>query len=221
MIVTIDGPAGAGKSTVARALADLLNFNFLDTGAMYRAVALAAIRRELSFDAPEEIAGLAKEVNITVDRQHVYLDGEDVSDAIRTREVTANTRYAADNPLVRDRMVVLQREAAAGCDLVTEGRDQGSVVFPDAECKVFLSASADERARRRQADLSQRGEQVDFDAILKEQNDRDQRDYDRPVAPLVCPPDAHVVETDGMSGEQVVEALAELVQQVLAGRGEA
>ena len=213
MIVTIDGPAGAGKSTVARSLAVLLNYSFLDTGAMYRTVALAALRRDVCWDAPEEIVVVARAIQIIVGDDHVYLDGEDVSQEIRTREVTAATRYAADNPEVRERLVVLQREAARGRDLVTEGRDQGSVVFPDAECKIYLSASAEERARRRQADLAERGQQVEFGDILREQNERDHRDTSRQIAPLVCPDDAIVVETDGMSGQQVVAALAAFVQQ--------
>ena len=148
MIITIDGPAGSGKSTVARTLAKRLGFRFLDTGAMYRAVALAGVRAGVDFDRPEQLAWLAEKIELDVSENRVLLDGHDVTQAIRTSEVTAVTRHAADNPAVRELLVRLQRKAAAGENIVTEGRDQGSVVFPDAPCKFFLTASAEERARR-------------------------------------------------------------------------
>ena len=141
MIVTIDGPAGAGKSTVARALARRLGFRFLDTGAMYRAVALAGMRRGLDWDLPDDLARLARKLDIHVAGERILLDGEDVTEAVRTSEVTAVTRYAADNPQVREHLVELQRALAAADNVVTEGRDQGTVAFPDAECKIFLTAS--------------------------------------------------------------------------------
>ena len=149
MIITIDGPAGAGKSTVARALARRLGFRFLDTGAMYRAVALAALRRGLDWDAPDDLARLARKLDIRMVSERILLDGEDVTEAVRTSDVTAVTRYAADNPQVREFLVELQRKLAGTDNVVTEGRDQGTVAFPHAECKIFLTASREERWCRR------------------------------------------------------------------------
>src|SRR6476620_9294124 len=163
MIVTIDGPAGAGKSSISRRLAERLGFAFLDTGAMYRAVALSALRRGLGNNDAEAIARLASELTIEFDGAHTRLDGEDVSAAIRTSDVSAAVYLAADNVAVRQRLVELQRRIAAGRNIVTEGRDQGTVAFPDAECKIFLTASRDERARRRYEELIDRGEPVSFE----------------------------------------------------------
>ncbi|MBW8883263.1 MAG: (d)CMP kinase, partial [Planctomycetia bacterium] len=180
MIVAIDGPAGAGKSTISRRLAERLGFAFLDTGAMYRAVALAALRRGFGLDDAEKIAGLANELTIDFDGVHTLLDGEDVSAAIRTTDVSASVHLAADNVTVRRRLVQLQRQMAAGRDVVTEGRDQGTIAFPKAECKIFLTASREERARRRHDELTARGESVSYEEILAQQDDRDQRDARRP-----------------------------------------
>lgn len=212
MIVTIDGPAGAGKSSAARALADRLGFRFLDTGAMYRAVALAAVRRKLDWSDAAALERLTNELSIDVDEQRVLLDGEDVTTAIRNLAITRATRYAADNPGVRARLVHLQRAAAAGRDVVTEGRDQGTVVFPDAECKIFLTAGAEERARRRQSDLRGRGENLSLDEVLMHQNARDDRDRKRLVGPLVPAEDAIEVRTDGQTPSEVVEKLEQLVR---------
>ncbi|GAG18453.1 unnamed protein product, partial [marine sediment metagenome] len=153
MIITIDGPAGAGKSTVARALARRLGFRFLDTGAMYRAAALAGMRESVDWQQPEQMAALVVKVKIELCDDRVLLDGKDVSETIRTQEVTDVTRYAADNPQVRGHMVRLQRAMAQGHDAVAEGRDQGTVVFPNAACKFFLTASPRQRAQRRLGDL--------------------------------------------------------------------
>ena len=147
MIITIDGPAGAGKSSVARALARRLGFAFLDTGAMYRAVALAGKRKGLDWDQPGDLADLAHRIDLNLEDDRIYLDGEDVSEEIRTSDVTAVTRYAADNQQVRRHLVDLQRAAAAGKNIVTEGRDQGTLAFPNAQCKIFLTASPQERAQ--------------------------------------------------------------------------
>jgi CMP/dCMP kinase len=211
MIITIDGPAGAGKSSVARALARRLGFRFLDTGAMYRAVALAGKRAGLDWDAPGDLARLAQKLDIRLAGDRILLDGEDVTDAVRTSEVTAVTRYAADNPQVREHLVKLQRALAGGDNVVTEGRDQGTVAFPDAACKIFLTASPAERARRRLRDLQSQGEPVTLEQVLAAQERRDQQDASRPVGPLVPAPDAVTVCTDGMTLDAVVGRLEELV----------
>src|SRR5438045_3344665 len=199
MIVAIDGPAGAGKSTISRRLAERLGFAFLDTGAMYRAVALATIRRGLGLNDSDAIARLASEITIDFDGVHTLLNGEDVSAAIRTTEVSAAVHLAADNVAVRRRLVKLQREIAAGRDLVTEGRDQGTVAFPIAECKIFLTASREERARRRWEEIVARGEPVTFEEVLAQQNERDERDATRPVGALIKAIDAGGGCTDGLS----------------------
>ncbi len=212
MIITIDGPAGAGKSTIARALAGRLGFDFLDTGAMYRAVTLAGMRRELDWDRPDGLAELARDVEIELIDDRVFLDGEDVSEEIRSREVTSLSRHAAGNPAVRQRLVELQRAAAGGKDMVTEGRDQGTVVFPDARCKVFLTASPEERAVRRVRDLESRGESATLAEVLGEQERRDRRDSSRSVGPLVKASDAVELNTDGMTPPEVVDRLVSIVQ---------
>jgi cytidylate kinase len=218
MIVTIDGPAGAGKSTVAKALAQRLGFRFLDTGAMYRAVALAGLRQGVDWDCPQELAEVARRSRIEFRGPQVLLDGADVSDAIRSSEVTALIRFAADNPVVRQHLVELQRRSGENGALVTEGRDQGTVAFPHAECKIFLTASPEERARRRVLDLQARGESPSLDTVLAQQTRRDAQDAARPVGPLVQAPDAVEVSTDGLSLEAVVDRLETLVRQRLAQR---
>jgi CMP/dCMP kinase len=211
MIITIDGPAGAGKSSVAKMLARRLGYRFLDTGAMYRAVALAAMRHGLDWDAPDDLAHLARSIHLRIDGERIFLDGEDVTDAIRTSDVTAVTRYSAGNPKVRERLVELQRETAASRNIVTEGRDQGTVAFPNAEHKFFLTATPRERARRRFAELQSRGEPVTLEQVLAAQERRDREDAARKVGPLKPAPDAVEICTNGMSLEQVVEKLAALV----------
>jgi CMP/dCMP kinase len=213
MIITIDGPAGAGKSSVARALARRLGFRFLDTGAMYRAVALAGMRRGLDWDIPDDLARLARTLDLQVVGETILLNGEDVTEAVRTSEVTAVTRYAADNPQVREHLVKLQRAVAAGQNIVTEGRDQGTVAFPDAQCKIFLTASPQERARRRLCDLQSQGEPVTLAQVLAAQDRRDREDAARPVGSLQPAADAVTVSTDGMTLDEVVCRLERLVQE--------
>lgn len=216
MIVAIDGPAGAGKSSAARALARRLGFRFLDTGAMYRAVALAGLRRKIDWNEAESVAQLARQVQIALDGDRVLLDGEDVTHEIRTLAVTSVTYYPANNPAVRGYLVELQRKAAAGHDVVTEGRDQGTVVFPLAECKIFLTASPLERARRRLLDLEEHGETVTLEEVLADQNERDLRDASRDVGPLKPAADAIEFNTDGLSPGEVVARLEDLVRARMA-----
>ncbi|MCH8046822.1 MAG: (d)CMP kinase [Planctomycetes bacterium] len=211
MIITIDGPAGAGKSTVAKALAQRLGFRFLDTGAMYRAVALAAMRRGLDGSQTDEIVALTGQIEVIVEEDGVLLDGDDVTAEIRTPEVTANTHWAADNPGVREQLVEWQRRIGESENIVSEGRDQGTVVFPDAQCKIFLTATPEERARRRARDLAARGETLSEAEVLAQQTQRDHRDQSRSCGPLVAAKDAVEVITDGLSQEEVVDRIAKLV----------
>lgn len=213
MIIAIDGPAGAGKSTVARRLADRLGFQFLDTGAMYRAVAWAAAQRRLPWDHPEQLARLARQLRLEIDGDRVLVDGVDVSQQIRTAQITALTRYAANNPEVRAHLVQLQRRLAQGRNIVSEGRDQGTVVFPDACCKFYLTASPQERARRRLAQMAARGETACYDEVLAQQIERDRSDSQREVGPLKAAADAVHVDTDGLSVDEVVDRLERLVRQ--------
>ena len=213
MIVTIDGPAGAGKSSVARALAGRLGFRFLDTGAMYRAVALAAMERRVAWSASDELAALSRQISLQFDGDRLLLDGRDVSDEIRDPSVAGVIHHVADHVGVREHLVELQRREAERGDLVTEGRDQGTVVFPAAECKVFLTATPEERARRRVAQDLAGGRIVQFDEVLQQIRERDRRDETRPVGRLVPAADAVHVLTDGLTQEQVVDRLQQLVSE--------
>ncbi len=212
MIVTIDGPAGAGKSTIARALAQRLGFRFLDTGAMYRAVAWAAMNRGHDWSQPEQLVALASTLRLDVSESLVAVDGQDVTREIRTPGVTAATHYAANNPGVREILVEQQRKTAGDDNLVTEGRDQGTVVFPHAECKIYLTASPEERARRRAQELTARGQSATFEEVLAAQNRRDASDSSREVGPLAAAADAVQVATDGLTPEQVLDRLEALVR---------
>ena len=212
MIVTIDGPAGAGKSSAARELARRLGFRFLDTGAMYRAVTWAALEQGIDLADADALAELAGRLNVELDGDRVLVDGHDVSRQIRSFEITTATHHAADNPAVRALLCVWQRAAAEGYDVVTEGRDQSTVVFPDAECKIFLTADAEERARRRYQDLTARGEKVSFDEVLDNQQVRDDRDSTRTVGPLRKADDAIEVATDGLKPAEVVARIEQIVR---------
>lgn len=202
MVIAIDGPAGAGKSTVARAVADALGFTYLDTGAMYRCVGLAAAERGLP---PAAVAGT---VRIELGDGVVRLDGRDVTEAIRTPEASERASRAAADPAVREALVAQQRALVADGDWVAEGRDIGTVVAPDAAVKVFLTADPHERARRRAAQIG-----ADVQTVLAEQAIRDQRDATRSHAPLVAAPDATTIDTSGMSLQQVVDAVIALVPE--------
>ena len=213
MIVTIDGPAGAGKSSVAQALAKRLGFSFLDTGAMYRAVALAALNSNVDFTDSDALVEVARRTSIRFESDRILVDGRDATSEIRTPRVTEHVRFAAGNQGVREILVEQQRQIGQEVNnLVTEGRDQGSIVFPDAECKIFLTATPEERARRRYRELIGKGEQVTFADVLDSQNERDEGDASRKVGPLTKPADAVEVYTDDMTLEQVLNHLEWIVQ---------
>lgn len=221
IIVTIDGPAGAGKSSVAKLVASRLGLAFLDTGSMYRAVALLGIRRGVDWSDPDALSALATNATLDVVNGRTLLDGNDVTDEVRLPEVAAKIRFAADNVKVRRLMVAAQRRIAAKLasavgGVVTEGRDQGSEVFPDAACKIFLTASPDERARRRQGELLARGvsgDEVDLDKIRRDIEERDRRDAAREIGALRAASDAIPLNTDGLTVDEVVERIVAWVNE--------
>ena len=218
MIVTIDGPAGAGKSSIACQVADRLGFELLDTGAMYRAVTLGAIQTEIPLDDAEALTEFAASVELQWKDQRVSLNGKDVSQEIRTPTVTQAIRHLADIPSVREQLSRQQRKIADGRNIVTEGRDQGTDVFPNAECKIFLTASPEERARRRQLQLAEQGRVLTIDEILAAQNQRDLEDRMRDVGRLRAAADAVVVESDGMSSDEVLERVLSIVEDCIANQ---
>jgi cytidylate kinase len=208
MVIAIDGPAGAGKSTVARAVAEELGLTYLDSGAMYRSVALAALRAGADPDDPEAIGDLARRCRIGLEGGAVSLDGEDVSEAIRSSEAAAAASRVSVHPQVRKAMVARQRELISSGDFVAEGRDIGTVVSPDAPLKVFLTASAEERARRRAAESGEAVAEVQ-DAIRA----RDRRDTEREHGALRPAGDAIEIDTTGLPVEQVVAEIAGLARE--------
>jgi cytidylate kinase len=212
MIVAIDGPAGAGKSSVARALAEVLGYAFLDTGAMYRCVTLACLRSGVSLDDQEKSLQIANDCHIELNGEKVLLNGEDVSAVIRQPEVSQAIKPIASHPGIRALMVERQRRICERGDYVTEGRDQGTVAFPQAECKIFLTASPQERAKRRVEQLHRSGVAADYESILSQQNERDANDANRATGPLRAASDAILVHTDGMTEDQVLAQLLEIVR---------
>ncbi len=215
MIVTIDGPAGAGKSTVARGLAKRLGFEFLDTGAMYRAVAWAGKQAGIDLHDEMQMAALLTSFQLQMPAGRVIINGQDATDFIRTPEITALSRPVADSPVARRFLSQLQRQIAADRNLVTDGRDQGTVVFADAECKFFLIAEPVERARRRHGDLLARGQTVTLEEVLGSQRERDARDAARDIAPMKPAEDAITVDTSALTIAEVVDRLEGHVRQRL------
>lgn len=218
MIVTIDGPAGTGKSSVAQKVAEQLGFDFLDTGAMYRSVGLAAVRRAINLQDAGELARIARECRIAFDWSQrppvILLNGESVGAFLRGPEVTRATSIAAAVPAVRELLVSQQQRI--GCEhgqLVTEGRDQGSVVFPDAGLKIYLDATPAERARRRVEQLRSQGHPADLAAVQAEIIDRDARDAGRSVGPLSVPRGAILIDTTNLTREQVIEKIVVLARE--------
>lgn len=218
LVITIDGPAASGKSTVARLLAEKLGASFLDTGAMYRAVTLAALDAGVDMADEDKLLSIledrAFEVTAKKGKMTVCIDGVDVTEQIRSPEVTANARYIASAAKLREKLVKMQRQFAAGqAQIVTEGRDQGTVAFPDADIKFYLTAEAGKRARRRQSELRAKGTGESLEQIQRAIKQRDKSDQERAAGPLKPADDAIIVDTTKLSIKQVVEKLLSCVER--------
>jgi cytidylate kinase len=216
IVIAIDGPAGAGKSTIAKRLASRLGFTYIDTGAMYRAVALWALRRGIRFDDMHRLEQLAAAAEIELSPGRIRLNGEDVTEAIRTSEVSNGASRIAVIPGVRRAMVAKQRAIGERANVVMEGRDIGTVVFPDATVKIFLDAQPAERVRRRLEELRAKGEEVAETALAAQMKERDQRDSTRSDAPLTQAPDAIYVDSTPLGIEEVEEAILKIVRTRVA-----
>lgn len=219
--IAIDGPAGAGKSTAAKEAARQLGFVYVDTGAMYRTIALYFIRNGVDTGSGEGVKTALDRIKIDVGykdgAQCMLLNGEDVSDVIRTEEVSAQASVVAAIPAVREKLLDLQRDLAKQSDVIMDGRDIGTNILPDAQLKIYLTASVDERARRRYLELTAAGEGCSLDDIKKEIADRDYRDMHRQTAPLRQAEDAVLLDTSDMNLDQVCEKIVALARERLAG----
>jgi len=213
-VVTIDGPSGTGKGTIAELLARRLGWHCLDSGALYRALGLASQRRGLDPDAVEALAALASTLQVEFRDQRVFLDGKNVSEAIRTEAVGNAASRVAIHSAVRTQLLTRQREAVSPPGLVADGRDMGTVVFPDAPLKLFLTASAEERAERRYKQLSQKGLDVSLSEFVREIRERDERDGSRSAAPLKLPAGALVVDTTAITIPEVLAQVLAAVRRV-------
>jgi cytidylate kinase len=206
-VIAVDGPAASGKGTIAERVATVLGYRYLDSGALYRLVALQALRTGVDVDDPEALAALARGLDATFAGGRLGLGGEDVTDAVRDEAVSAAASRVAVHAPVRAALLERQRAFRGPPGLVADGRDMGTVVFPDAAVKVFVTASADERARRRHRQLAQRGIDVNIQSLLRDIRERDVRDGSRAVAPLVPAADAAVVDTTELTIDAAVEAV--------------
>lgn len=218
MIVAIDGPAGSGKSSAARLLAARVGFLHLDTGAVYRAFTLRALRRGADLADEAGLARLVEPAAVEIGDGRVLLDGEDVTLGIRTPRVTGEIHWLADAPPVRERVTALVRVMAEGKDVVAEGRDTTTAIFPGADLKLYIDAAPEERARRRGLELAARGTSLAPEALLAQIRERDRRDSTRAAGPLVRAPDAMYVDTTGVELEEVVERLAREVERRRSGQ---
>ncbi len=220
VIVAIDGPAGAGKSTVSKAVAERLGLSLVDTGAIYRSVALLATRQGVGLEDDAGLERLLGELNLEFKvedgRNRVFLNGEDVSDAIRTPEISRGASVVSARPVVRAGLLELQRRLARAAPggAVLEGRDIGTVVFPEADVKFFLTASDEVRAQRRHSELQAKGVSITLEQVLEDQRKRDLQDTTREVAPLVAASDAHRIDASGLTSEQVVGQIVAIVEKV-------
>jgi 3-phosphoshikimate 1-carboxyvinyltransferase len=207
-VIAIDGPAGSGKGTVAQRVAERLGYRYLDSGALYRLVAVAAMRRGVPFETETDVIRLADALDCEFSGGRVRLDGEDVTDEIRTEAASAGASRVAAIPAVRAALLERQRRFRQAPGLVADGRDMGSVVFPDAALKVFLTASAEARAARRHKQLMEKGISVSIDTLLRDLRERDARDAERAVAPLRATPDAKLLDTTSLTVDEAVERVA-------------
>ena len=211
IIITIDGPAGAGKSTVSKTLAKKLNYIYLDTGALYRALAYKTLKLKISLDDVSALANLCSSTTVVlknIDGQmKVSVDGEDVEEKIRTEEVGLAASKISTFAVVRERLLNLQREAGVQGGIVAEGRDMGSVVFPQADYKFYLDAKLEERIKRRYEELLEKGASVEYKSIQKDMFVRDQQDKQREIAPLKAPDDAIIIDSDNLSAAEVIEKI--------------
>jgi len=225
LIVAIDGPVGSGKSTVARRVAELLGYAYLDSGAMYRAVAWKALRENTPLDSEEKLAALAAATRIdlvsTDGGYRVLVDGTDVTEPIRSAEVAQAASKVATVAGVRTVLVSEQRRAAQRGGVVMEGRDIGTVVFPDAGLKIFLDAAVEVRAERRRLEHAQKGERLEFSEVLEEVHQRDRRDRERAVSPLVRASDAVLVDNTAMGAEETARLIVLLAREREAAKAEA
>jgi len=212
VVVAIDGPAGAGKSTIAKRVAERLGFTYIDSGAMYRAEALWALRQKVDTGDMHRMEQLAMAAEIELEPGRIRLNGEDVTDAIRTPEVSGGASKVAVIPGVRRAMVAKQRLMGERASVVMEGRDIGTVVFPDADVKIFLDADPRERVRRRLADVRAGGEEIPEDALAEQMKERDQRDSTRADGPLAQAPDAAYLDSTSLTMEEVEEAILKIVR---------
>ncbi|MDD7209122.1 MAG: (d)CMP kinase [Lachnospiraceae bacterium] len=215
--IAIDGPAGAGKSTVARKVAGKLSFIYVDTGAMYRAMALYLLKKGVKGDSQEDISSVCSGADITIEykdgEQIVILNGENVNSLIRTEEVGNMASVSSANPRVREHLLKLQRSIAASNDVVMDGRDIGTTILPDAEVKIYLTASADTRAKRRFRELEEKGQTCDYEKIRQDIIDRDFRDMNREISPLRQAEDAVLVDSSDMDIEEVTDRILKIYKQ--------
>ena len=216
--IAIDGPSGAGKSTLARKAAAILGYLYVDTGAIYRTVALSAVRRGIDPADAERLVPTLNELDIRLEYaedglQHMYLNGEDVSQAIRVHEISQHASTVSAIPTVRAFLLDLQRDLARKNNVIMDGRDIGTVVLPDADVKIFLTASPESRAKRRHLELQQRGQDTDFDTVLKDIIRRDEQDTNRPIAPLRQAEDAVLVDTTHLDLEQSLQAILTTIKE--------
>jgi CMP/dCMP kinase len=210
-VVTIDGPAGAGKSTVSKLLAKKLDCIYLDTGALYRALAYKTLRLKISPDDVSSLAGLCSGTSVVLKnvsgQMKVYVDGEDVEDKIRTEKIGLAASKISTFPVVREKLLSLQREAGISGGIVAEGRDMGSVVFPNADYKFYLDAKLEERTKRRHKELLEKGSSVKYELIQEDMHSRDKQDKERELAPLKAPEGAIIIDSDNLTIEQVVNKI--------------
>lgn len=216
-VIAIDGPAGAGKSTIAKIVAEKLNYIYIDTGAMYRAVTLKFLATHKSF-SEKVVTEIAEKINISFKSEpgcnHVYVDGSEVTEAIRSTLVTNNVSQVAAVVGVRDAMVSAQREIGSVGGVVMDGRDIGTVVFPKAEVKIFLTANVEERAKRRYGELKNKGQKVDLEVLKQEIEQRDKFDSERKASPLCCAKNAYYLDTSSLTIDEVVDRILQLCKVI-------